>query len=217
MKGKAIPYSPAEMAWLEANHSLAIGDYHAAFVAAFGRFDVTAANLNSLRERQGWKTGRTGRFDKGAVPFNKGQQCLPGQGGRHPNSRKTQFQAGTRQGVAVRLYKPIGTERISKDGYRERKIHDGMPLQSRWRAVHLLNWEAENGPVPKGMALKCVDGDRSNVATANWIAISRSLLPRLAGGRHKKLVAYDQAAPELRPAILAAAQLDHMARKRKSV
>ena len=46
----------------------------------------------------------------------------------------------------------------------ERKIHDGLPLQSRWRAVHLLNWEAINGPIPKSHCLKCLDGNRLNVA-----------------------------------------------------
>lgn len=58
MKGARIPYSQAEMQWLEANRLLVIGEYHAAFVAAFGRTDVTAAHLHWLRKRKGWKIGR---------------------------------------------------------------------------------------------------------------------------------------------------------------
>ena len=213
MKGHHIRYSAEEMAWLEENRLLPIADYHAAFVAAFGRADIAAANLHSLRKRKGWKTGRTGQFVKGQEPPNKGVACAPGRGGRHPNSIAAQFRKGERRGVAVRLYKPIGTERISKDGYRERKIHDGLPLQSRWRAVHLIEWEAANGPLPKGMALKCLSGDKTDCHPSNWVLVPRALLPRLAGGnRHSRAVPFDDAPAELKPVLLAAAQLQHAAR-----
>ena len=72
--------------------------------------------------------------------------------GNNIGSAQTQFKKGERTGRAAELYKPIGSERLHVSGYLERKIHDGLPMQSRWRFVHLLNWEAENGPVPEGMA-----------------------------------------------------------------
>lgn len=216
MKGRAIPYSSAEMAWLHANRLLPISDYHAGFVAAFERADVSAVNLHSLRKRMGWKTGRTGQFVKGQEANNKGKTCAPGTGGRHPNAQRTQFRKGERRGVATKLYKPVGTERMGKSGYLERKVNDGLPLQRRWRAVHLINWEAINGPVPAGHCLKCLDGDRLNTAPANWLLIPRALLPRLAGGnRYKPVLAYDDAAPEVRPALLAAAKLKHATQNRK--
>lgn len=217
MKRRPIIYSADELAWLEANRTLPISEYHAAFLAAFGREDVSAGHLHALRKRKGWKTGRTGQFARGAVPVNKGQKCPEGKGGRHPNARRTQFKPGTRQGVAVKLYKPIGTERLSKEGYVERKIHDGLPLQSRWRAVHLLRWEEQHGPVPAGHCLKCLDGNRTNTDPSNWIAVPRAMIPRLAGGnRYRRVVPYDQAAPELRPLLLAAAKLEHAARTKRS-
>lgn len=218
MKGRAIPYSADEMAWLEANRSLPISDFLRGFQEAFGRPDVNAMHLASLRKRKGWKTGRTGCFVKGQEPTNKGKRCPPGVGGRHPNARKTQFRAGERRGAAVKLYQPIGTERVSKDGYRERKIHDGMPLQSRWRAVHLIEWEAINGPLPKGYCLKSLDDDKTNTDPANWRAIPRAALPALNGGRHKKRLPYSEAEPEVRPALLTLAELECRARdlKRKA-
>src|SRR6185437_7978694 len=120
------------------------------------------------------------------------------------NSARTQFKKGGRTGRANELYKPIGTERLSKDGYLERKIHDGMPLQSRWRAVHLVNWEKLNGPLPKGMALKCL-GDKSDTAPSNWMLVPRSMLPRLNNrwGRN-----FDHAPAELKPTIMAVAKLE---------
>lgn len=63
MKGRSIPYSAAEMAWLYENRAMVIGDYHRAFVKRFGRSDVTAAHLHGLRKRKGWKVGREpGRY-----------------------------------------------------------------------------------------------------------------------------------------------------------
>lgn len=206
MRGRSIVYSAVELAWLDANRSLPISDYRAAFCSVFGR-DVSASNLNALRKRMGWKTGRSGRFEKQSVPHNKGKPMA-----YHPNSAATRFKPGERRGVAIRLYKPIGTERLSKNGYHERKVHDGLPLQSRWRAVHLINWEAVNGPIPAGMALKCLDSNRDNTDAANWEAVPRAMLPRLNGGRHKAQLAYDDAPAELKPTILAVARLDHGAR-----
>ena len=212
MRGRRITYSDAQMAWLEANRSMVIGDYHRAFCEAFPGTGVTAARLHALRK--GWKTGRTGRFEKGMAPANKGKPCPPGKGGCHLNSRKTQFKKGHgRTGRAVTLYKPIGTERRSKDGYLERKIHDGMPLQSRWRAVHLIEWEEINGPIPKGHALKSLDGNKLNTDPSNWELVPRGLLPRLNGihGRN-----YDGAPAEVKPTIMAVARLAHrLAEKRQ--
>lgn len=211
MKGRALHYSAAELAWIEARHKLPRRELHRCFQARFARPDVGIDALKQLCLRRGWKTGRDGRLQKGNVPPNKGRKgyCAPG-------SKKGWFRKGERRGVAVTLYKSIGTERLSKDGYRERKIHDGMPLQSRWRAVHLIEWEAVNGPIPPGMCLKCLDGNKGNLDPTNWEAIPRAMLPRLNNrwGR-----SYETAPTEVKPVILATARLQHAAseaRKRKT-
>lgn len=212
MKGRALKYSDAEMAWLEANRALVISEYATAFNAEFGR-DVSAQNLHALRKRRGWKTGRTGCFVKGQEPANKGVPCAPGTGANHPNAVATRFKKGNRSGRANDNYQPIGTERLSQDGYREIKIHDGMPLQSRWRLVHLVEWEKINGSIPKGQCLKCLDGDRANVDPSNWQMIPRALLPALIGGnRYRDRLPYDEAAPELKPVLLTMAKVEHQAR-----
>jgi hypothetical protein len=167
---------------------------------------VTPELFKALCTRKGWKTGRDGRIKKGTEAWNAGMKMPPGKGGNHPNARKTHFKPGVRQGIATKLYKPVGTERVSKDGYLERKIHDGLPLQSRWRAVHLLRWEEQNGKLPKGMCLKCLDGDLRNTDPANWIAIPRGMLPFLNGHRGHD---YNEMPAELKPAVLALARLKH--------
>jgi hypothetical protein len=199
-------YSPEELAFIEYRQAMSRTELHAVFVAEFNRTDVSMDDIKALCTRKGWKTGRDGRFEKGRTPENKGKPCPPGKGGRHPNARKTQFKKGNRTGRANHIYKPIGSERFSKEGYLERKIHDGLPLQSRWQAVHKIRWEEENGPVPDGMVLKCISGDRLDTAPSNWEPVPRGLLPRL-NGKHGR--DYDHAPSELKPAIMAAAKLEH--------
>ena len=89
-----------------------------------------------------------------------------------------------------------------------------MPFQRRWRGVHLIRWEEANGPLPPGHCLKCLDGDKLNTAPKNWACVPRALLPRLIGGnRHRNLLPFDEAPPELRPILLATARLEHAARE----
>lgn len=214
MKGRAIIYSADEMAWLEANRLLPIAEYHAGFVAAFGRTDVRPVNLHSLRKRQGWKTGRTGCFIKGSVPHNKGKPCPEGTGGRHPNARRTHFGKGNEPHNC----RPLWSERIDKDGYVEMKVPAPNPYTghaTRFMRKHRWLWEQVNGPLPSGMALKCLDGDKLNTDPSNWEAVPRAILPRLAGGNpYRRKLAFDDAPEELKPTILAIAKVEHAARSR---
>jgi hypothetical protein len=206
VKGRQIRYSEAELAFIEWRQAMSRRALHAAFVAEFGRIDIKVDDIKSLCTRKGWKTGRDGRFDKGAVPANKGKK-MP----YNANCARTQFKKGNRTGRANHVYKPIGSERISKDGYLERKVHDGMPLQSRWRMVQHIRWEEVNGPVAAGYVLKSRDGNRQNTDPSNWELVPRAILPRLNGrfGRD-----YDSAPSELKPTIMAVAKLEHAARRK---
>lgn len=208
MKGRQIPYSADELAWIEERRAWPRDVMHSTFCTLFGR-DVTLQNLNALCKRKGWFTGRSGCFVKGQAPANKGKS-MP----YHPNSAATRFQKGSRTGRAAENYQPIGAERITKDGYRQRKVHDGLPMQSRWQLVQRLEWEAAHGPIPEGFCLKCKGGDRMNTDPSNWILVSRGVLARLNGGRHRKRIPYDAAAAELKPTVLAIAQVEQRAHER---
>lgn len=112
------------------------------------------------------------RLRRGGKPWNTGMKGLQigGVG--------TRFQPGHVGGRAAEVYQPIGSERITRDGYLERKIHDGLPRQSRWRAVHLLLWEEANGRVPPGHAVAFRDGDKRNLNLDNLHLVSRADLMR---------------------------------------
>lgn len=133
------------------------------------------ASPDACRLRRGDNVGARSRFRSGHVPANKGLRRPGYAPGR---MRETQFRKGERNGVAVDLYKPIGTERISKDGYLERKVNDDLPLQARWRAVHLIVWEAANGPLPRGFAVSFLNRDKTDIRLENLALISRADLCR---------------------------------------
>lgn len=211
MRGRSILYSAAEAAWLEENRALVISDYRRLFCERFGR-DVSAVNLHALRKRKGWKTGRTGCFEKGAVPFNKGLPSAPGKGGRHPNARKTQFKAGR----LPHNTRYLGHERVSKDGYVEISVaqtHPQTGFERRYVLKHRWLWEKANGPLPDGMFLKCLDGNKQNVDLTNWEPLPRAVLPYLNGHRGFD---YAAAEPEVRRSIIALAKVRHAAKGRRA-
>lgn len=206
-KGRSLRYSKAELAFISRRGKMPRRALHAAFVAKFDRHDLSLDNFKQLCLRRGLHTGRTGRIEKGNVPANKGKK-MP----YNAKSAATQFKKGERTARAKLLYKPIGSARFSKEGYIERKIHDGMPLQSRWRAEHLINWEKVHGAVPAHHILKCLDGDKQNTDPANWELIPRATLARL----NKRWRGEFEAAPaDLKQAMLAMAKLESGLGERK--
>ncbi|TGT72928.1 HNH endonuclease [bacterium M00.F.Ca.ET.159.01.1.1] len=211
MKGRQIRYSDEELAFLEWRQAFSRRELHAAFVARFDRPEVTLDQIKALCSRKGWGTGRDGCFVKGQTPPNKGKRCPEGKGCRHPNARRTQF----KKGQVSHTYRGPGHERIDKDGYvwlivAETNPHTGAPTRPVMKHKYL--WEQLNGPVPKGMALKSRDGNRQNTDPSNWFLISRAMLPRL-GGRFGR--DYDHAPDQLKPTILALAELEIAALERR--
>lgn len=203
--GRNLQYTEAEMSWLRDNCTMELKDYHRAFCQQFKCNDVTASALHSMRKRFGWKTGRTGQFNKGSVPWSKGKKI-----GNNPGSARTQFRPGQQPYNA----KPVGYEHVRTDGYVETNVEQTNPYTGADRRMaikHSYLWEQQNGPVPEGMVLKCKDGNRLNTDLSNWELVPRGLLPRLNG---KSGRGYDAAPPELKPTIMAVAKLEHRLRER---
>lgn len=206
MRRGCISYSEAEMQWLESNRMMIISDYHRAFVQRFKRDDVTAAHLHGLRKRKRWKTGRTGHFEKGCEPANKGK-TMP----YNANSARTRFKTGDRP----HTWRGAGHESIGGDGYVWLIVDEENPYTgaaTRRVQKHRWLWQQKHGPIPDGHVLKCIDGDKTNTAPTNWECVPTGLLPRLNGKSGRR---YDQAPAELKPVILAVAKLEHASRKKR--
>ena len=126
--------------------------------------DYTAVQIKSAMGRYKLNTGLTGRFQKGSTPFNKGKKGLIG-------ANRTSFKKGQRSHNWV----PIGTERITRDGYIQIKIQDGH-YHRNWRGKHILIWEKVNGKLPQGHVIIFGDGDNRNFNINNLLLITRGQL-----------------------------------------
>lgn len=124
--------------------------------------------VNILGLRKPGEITNTGRFSPGQAPWNKGKPF--DSGGR---SHETRFKPGHLSGRAADLKQPIGAERISKDGYLQRKISDDPVFYKRWRFVHIMLWESAHGPVPKGHAVAFKNKERTDIRLENLECISR--------------------------------------------
>lgn len=117
------------------------------------------------------------QFKKGQRPWNagkKGQQ-------RAWNTGKKGWQAGGRSpetqfkpGRTPNSWRPVGAERTTAGGILYRKVSDTGDKHKDWRAVHVMNYEAEYGPVPEGHFLIFKDGNRENRAADNLMPVTRA-------------------------------------------
>lgn len=151
------------------------------------------------------KSGRTDgnrgsltRFKKGQTPWNKGKKY--NSGGR---SAETHFKKG-RPPQEARNYRPIGSTRVSKDGYLEIKISDDHPTPARrWKAAHRVVWEREHGPVPDGHVVVFKPGMKT--MDPEQITIDR--IDCITRAENMKRNTIHRYSPEVKSAIRAVAKL----------
>ncbi len=113
--------------------------------------------------------GRRTWFVPGSVPHNKGKP-FPAKG----RAVETQFKAG----MVPHTWRPIGHERVSKEGYLQRKVSDTGTTRRDYVAIHHLVWRMHGHTVPQGYALCFVDGDKRNFDINNLELVHRSELMR---------------------------------------
>lgn len=119
-------------------------------------------------------TGRTGYFEKGSVPPNKGKKMPPEV---YAKAKATMFTAGHKPANTD----PIGTEKMLGDGYIWVKIDDQpkVPKKVNWIQKHRKVYQEVYGEIPEEHIVIFLDGDRTNFAPENLKAISKSENVRL--------------------------------------
>lgn len=150
------------------------GNSHRDIAALFnGRFTsgITLDQVKSFIKNNDLNTGRTGRFVKGQVSWNKGKtwdEFMPADS--QERSRSTTFKNGN----LPANHREIGDERISKDGYIEVKVAMFRQRKANdcWVMKHRLIWEEANGPVPDGHKVVFKDGDKTNLDVDNLMLVS---------------------------------------------
>ncbi|MGD6992151.1 HNH endonuclease signature motif containing protein [Sutcliffiella horikoshii] len=127
---------------------------------------ISQSSLSNAKTRYGLKSGiKGGQFEKGFKPWNKGLKGLDTGG------KETRFKKGNKPLNS----RPVGFERIDVDDYVVVKVAE----PSVWKMKHVMAWEKENGPVPKGYTVIFGDGNRQNFDIDNLILVSRKQLLQL--------------------------------------
>ena len=203
-------YTPEHKAFIEENYpGRTAHELVKMFNSHFGT-QISEHKIISTAYRYGYKNGRDTtirrgvrvspetEFKKGQTPWNKGLKCVNGSGGV-----ATQFKKGQRP----HTYRPVGSERVTVDGYTEIKVAD----PKTWKQKQRMIWEQANGPIPKGYKVIFADGDRANFDIENLLLISSA---QLAVMNARKLITED---PELTKtgAIIAELHLSIYKRKKQ--
>jgi len=158
MKTPQHRYAAEQLAYLRRHETIERRWLAASFNNHFGT-ELTVEQIKSTCSRIGLKTGRTGRYEPGDLPYNTGTKGLK-------FGSCTSFKAGQ----MPHNHQPVGTEVIcKKDGYTKVKIAE----PKTWRHKHVLIWEKLHGPLPKGQCVIFADSDRQNFEPDNLVAVDR--------------------------------------------
>lgn len=117
------------------------------------------------RARARW--GKSGAFQPGQVPWNKGLK-----GWTPPGGERTRFQPGNRP----RTWRPIGSLAKQADGIWHIKIREKIPGQTAPNIVplHAYLWEQAHGPIPPGHVVRFRDGNPNHLDLDNLDLVSRA-------------------------------------------
>jgi len=137
------------------------------FNSKFGT-NLGKSAICSSYKRFGFSTGKTGRFLKGQISHNKGKKMPPDL---YEKCRGTMFKEGQ---IPVN-HKPVGSERLTKDGYYEIKVAE----PNVWKLKHRVIWEEANGPIPRGHVVIFLDSNSLHCELDNLMMISQSTNARL--------------------------------------
>lgn len=149
------------------------------FERRFG-FRLTKGQLNNRRVRLGLQHGTNGgRFKKGQASYNKGKTWdeMGLSKEKQEKIRANCFKKGNLNGYVKAHYKPIGYERLSKEGFVEVKVKYGLQdgANDNFRMKHHVVWEQANGrEIPSGCRIVFADRDRLNLDPENLVCVSKS-------------------------------------------
>lgn len=162
--------------------------------------EITLSQVRAYAKNHKLRTGRDTRFKPGHIPCNKGKKQTEFMTSEAIEKTKaTRFKKGQRS----INWRPVGSTRITKDGYIEIKVKD----PNIWKLMHRVVWEKENGPLKKNEAIMFLDGNKTNCELSNLKKIKRKDLVRY----NHRGIRYDN--PALTDAYMNVIQLENYTRE----
>ncbi len=127
--------------------------------------DLSEGAISNRKVKLGIQSGIVGgQFQKGQESWNKGKKMSPSQ---YKKAAPTMFKKGN----IPANRRPIGSERIDKNGYILIKVQDGYKNKN-WIRKHRYLYEQAYGKVPKGHKVIFADGNIRNFDLSNLILVS---------------------------------------------
>lgn len=127
--------------------------------------NITSRMIKSYKANNKLNSGLTGKFRKGQTPHNKGKK-MPKE--VYEKVKHTMFAKGN----VPPNHRPVGSERISKDGYIEVKVAE----PNKWRLKQRVVYEEAKGKIPEGCPIIFLDGNKRNFDIDNLRCVTRSEL-----------------------------------------
>ena len=169
-------YSQAMIDFLREN---AWGKSNAELARMFSeKFEVekNSVQISSVKKRYGIKSGLTGRYEVGGVPFNKGRKMSDTTYEKLKNSG-TWFKTGNQSHNTMPIDSVV---KDHKDGYWYHKFSmTGKTKRERWIPCHHEVWIKAHGPIPKDCVVIFLDGNKDNYTLENLALIKKSTNARL--------------------------------------
>lgn len=152
-------------------------EMHEESMRLFG-IPLSKSKVSGWRNRLGVRANkRFGVFEPGHETWNKGKTW--DELGIPEESRERSLSKAFKKGEVrkTRLIKDVGYERVSKDGYVEVKVKDGVQggHNDNYRMKHHIEFERHHGEIPDGHNVVFADRDKRNFAADNLVAVPRSL------------------------------------------
>ena len=114
------------------------------------------------------------RFQKGHTPFSKGKKWDEYMS---PESQVRSRMTTFRKGDVPHNVQPLGSISIMS-GYWVMKVTNVGNQHQKWKFLHRLLWEKENGPIPKGMNVVFRNGDRNDIRMENLMLMNNKEMAR---------------------------------------
>lgn len=152
--------SSAEIAKVVGHSENAV--YNRAFLFHLKKSEKYRTETNRRLATELTEKGKAYRYPKGHTPANKGQK-MPEK--VYKKASATMF----KKGHTPANHKPVGYERLTRDGYLEIKVSE----PNKFVLKHRMLWEQANGTIPKGYNVQFRDGNRQNIVIENLYLISR--------------------------------------------
>lgn len=156
--------------------------------------ELTRQAIKSTCQNHGYKSGKSGYFKKGSIPWNKG---LKGTTNTNPGSFKP--------GQTPFNQSDVGTEVVRDDGYIWVKIAN----PNKWIQKHRLLWINAHGEIPAGQKLMFIDGNPNNITLGNLELITPHEVLKLNQNN------YRNTPEELKPLLKAVVKLEARVYERK--